>query len=58
MLVVMVAMMIGFFWHGGAKHGGDRSNHMSSGAYRDTAAESPLDPLSETYARSEISHEE
>lgn len=50
MLVVMVAMMIGFFWHGG-----DHGSHMSSGEPTGTVAKSPLDLLDETYARGEIS---
>jgi len=58
MLVVMVALMIGFFWHGGAGHGGDRGSHMSSGAPTGTATKSPLDLLDETYARGEVSREE
>jgi len=59
MLVVMVALMIGFFWHGGTGHGGgDRGSHMSSGAPTDTATKSPLDLLDETYARDEVSREE
>lgn len=53
MLVVMVAMMIGFFWHGG-----DRAGHMSTGASTSAVAKSPLDLLDETYARGEISREE
>jgi hypothetical protein len=32
MLIVMVVMMIGFLWHGGMGHGGDRGSHMSSAA--------------------------
>ena len=53
MLVVMVALMIGFFWHGG-----DRDSQMSSGASTSTAAKSPLELLDETYARGEVSHED
>ena len=53
MVVVMVAMMIGFLWHGG-----DRGSHMSSSAPLGTAAKSPLDLLNETYARGEIGREE
>ncbi len=53
MLVVMAALMIGFFWHGG-----DRGSHMSSGAPVSTVAKSPLDLLDETYARGEVSREE
>lgn len=58
MVIVMVVMMIGFFWHGGAGHGGDRGSHMSSGASIGTAAKSPLDMLDEAYARGEIGREE
>jgi uncharacterized membrane protein len=50
--------MIGFFWHGGAGHGGDRGSHMSSGAPTGTAVKSPLDTLDEAYARGEIGREE
>lgn len=53
MLVVMLAMMIGFFWHGG-----DRGGHMSAAAPTGTAAKSPQDLLDETYARGEINREE
>ena len=52
-LVLMVAMMIGFSWHGG-----DRGGHMSSGAPTVTVAKSPLDMLDEAYARGEIGREE
>jgi len=58
MVIVMVVMMIGFLWHGGAGHGGDRGSHMSSGAPTGTATKSPLDLLDETYARGEVSREE
>lgn len=53
MFVVMLAMMVGFFWHGG-----DRGRHMSSGVSTNAAAKSPLDLMDETYARGEISREE
>ncbi|MBI5752140.1 MAG: SHOCT domain-containing protein [Hydrogenophilales bacterium] len=55
MLIVMVVLMIGFFWHGGMGHGGDRGGHMSAAG---AAAKSPLDLLDETYARGEIGREE
>ena len=58
MLVVMVALMIGFFWHGGMGHGGDRGSHMSSGAPVSTVAKSPLDLLDEAYARGEVSRDD
>ncbi len=55
MLVVMVALMIGFFWHGGMGHGGNRGGHMSAA---DAAAKSPLAALDEAYTRDEIGREE
>jgi uncharacterized membrane protein len=55
MVIVMVVVMIGFFWHGGMGHGGDRAGHMSTAS---EAAKSPLDLLDETYARGEIGREE
>ncbi|MBI3777626.1 MAG: SHOCT domain-containing protein [Gammaproteobacteria bacterium] len=58
MVIVMVAVMIGFLWHGGAGHGSDRGSHMSSGAPTGTSAKSPLDLLDETYARGEVGREE
>jgi putative membrane protein len=57
MLVMMAVLMIGFFWHGGAGHGGDRG-HMSSGAPTGTAEKSPLDLQDEAHARGEVSREE
>lgn len=53
MLVVMVALMIGFFWHGG-----DRGGHMTSVSPASETAKSPLDLLDEAYARGEIGREE
>ncbi|MEW6331350.1 MAG: SHOCT domain-containing protein [Pseudomonadota bacterium] len=53
MLVVMVALMIGFFWHGG-----DRGGHMSTVSPASEAAKSPLYLLDEAYARGEIGREE
>lgn len=53
MLVVMVALMIGFFWHGG-----DRSGHMSAVSPAGATAKSPLDTLDEAYARGDIGREE
>ena len=50
MLIVMVVLMIGFFWHGG-----DRAGHMSTAS---EAVKSPLDMLDEAYARGEIAREE
>lgn len=58
MLIVMVVLMVGFFWHGGMGHGGDRGGRMSSGAPAATAEKTPLDLLDETYARGEIGREE
>ncbi|MDO8703683.1 MAG: SHOCT domain-containing protein [Sulfuricaulis sp.] len=55
MVVVMVAMMIGFLWHGGMGHGGDRAGHLSTAS---EAVKSPLDTLDEAYARGEIGREE
>ena len=55
MLIVMVVLMIGFFWHGGMGHGGDRAGHMSTAS---EAVKSPLDMLDEAYARGEIGREE
>ena len=55
MVVVMVAMMIGFLWHGGMGHGGDRAGHLATAG---EAAKSPLDTLDEAYARGEIGREE
>ena len=55
MLIVMVVLMIGFFWHGGMGHGGDRAGHMSTAG---EAVKSPLDTLDEAYARGEIGREE
>jgi hypothetical protein len=40
MVIVMVVVMIGFFWHGGMGHGSDRAGHMSTAS---EAAKSPLD---------------
>lgn len=55
MVIVMVVLMIGFFWHGDMGHGGDRAGHMSTAS---DAAKLPLDTLDETYARGEIDREE
>jgi uncharacterized membrane protein len=55
MVIVMVVLMIGFLWHGGMGHGGDRAGHMSIAS---EAAKSPLDTLDEAYARGEIGREE
>ena len=54
MVIVMVVMMIGFLWHGGMGHGGDRAGHLSTAS---EAAKSPLDTLDEAYARGEIGRE-
>lgn len=54
MLVVMVVLMIGFFWHGG-----DRGGHMSTvSPPASEAAKSPLYLLDEAYVRGEIGREE
>ena len=50
MLIVMVVLMIGFFWHGG-----DRAGYLSTAS---AAAKLPLDTLDEAYARGEIGREE
>ncbi|MEK9134532.1 MAG: SHOCT domain-containing protein [Pseudomonadota bacterium] len=55
MVVVMVVMMIGFLWHGGMGHGGDRAGHLSTAS---ETAKSPLDTLDAAYARGEIGREE
>jgi uncharacterized membrane protein len=55
MVIVMVVVMIGFLWHGGAGHGGDRVGHMSTAS---EAAKSSHDTLDEAYARGEIDREE
>ncbi len=58
MLAMMVVMLVGWMWHGGGWHEGNRNGHMSGWQYVDRQENSALELLDQAYVRGEITRAE